>query len=35
MFIASHLIDKTDLAFDDFAGGDTDVRRNRRILGLT
>jgi len=33
-FIARHLIETTDVAFDDFAGGETDVDRNRAILGL-
>jgi len=33
-FIARHIIEATDVAFDDFAGGATDARRNRRILGL-
>lgn len=33
-FIASHLIRKTDKAFDDFAGGETNRARNRAILGL-
>ncbi len=33
-FVASHIIETTDVAFDDFAGGTTDVARNRRILGL-
>lgn len=33
-FIAKHLIDATDVAFDDFAGAESDARRNRRILGL-
>jgi sugar phosphate isomerase/epimerase len=33
-FIASHIIETTDVAFDDFAGAETDVQRNRRILGL-
>jgi len=33
-FIASHIIETTEVAFDDFAGGSTDVARNRRILGL-
>ena len=33
-FIARHLIETTDVAFDDFAGGQTDVAANRRILGL-
>ncbi len=33
-FIADHLIDKTTVAFDDFAGGESDVATNRKILGL-
>ncbi len=33
-FIASHLIDVPLKAFDDFAGAATDVKRNRRVLGL-
>ncbi|MGK2927333.1 MAG: sugar phosphate isomerase/epimerase family protein [Lysobacterales bacterium] len=33
-FVASHLIRRTDKAFDDFAGAGTDAARNRRILGL-
>ena len=33
-FIAGHIIETTDVAFDDFAGSETDVERNRRILGL-
>jgi sugar phosphate isomerase/epimerase len=33
-FITDHMIDKADVAFDDFAGGQTDVYLNRRILGL-
>ena len=33
-FIASHLIDVPTKAFDDFAGAATDVKRNRRVLGL-
>lgn len=33
-FIAAHLITPAGRAFDDFAGGQTDVTRNRRILGL-
>ena len=33
-FIASHLIDVPTKAFDDFAGGSSDPKRNRRILGL-
>jgi sugar phosphate isomerase/epimerase len=33
-FIARHLIESTEVAFDDFAGGGTDVHRNRKILGL-
>jgi sugar phosphate isomerase/epimerase len=33
-FIAEHIIRVTDKAFDDFAGGDADAARNRRLLGL-
>lgn len=33
-FIAEHIIEATEVAFDDFAGGDTDDIRNRRLLGL-
>lgn len=33
-FIARHLIDATDVAFDDFAGGKSDRNANRRMLGL-
>ncbi|GAB3291895.1 sugar phosphate isomerase/epimerase family protein [Parahaliea aestuarii] len=33
-FIREHMIRTTDRAFDDFAGADTDLARNRRILGL-
>jgi sugar phosphate isomerase/epimerase len=33
-FIRRHIIETTDIAFDDFAGGETDHQRNRRILGL-
>jgi hypothetical protein len=34
-FIANHIIEATQVAFDDFAGGETDRERNRQILGLT
>lgn len=34
-FIARHLIDATAIAFDDFAGGRCDEKRNRDILGLS
>jgi sugar phosphate isomerase/epimerase len=34
-FIADHIIEATQMAFDDFAGGKTDRERNRQILGLT
>jgi len=34
-FIARHIIETTDVAFDDFAGGDSDVESNRQILGLS
>ncbi|MGJ5815873.1 sugar phosphate isomerase/epimerase family protein [Paludibaculum fermentans] len=33
-FIEAHLIDVPKKAFDDFAGGASDSKRNRRILGL-
>ena len=33
-FIAKHAIESTEVAFDDFVGGETDPERNRRILGL-
>ncbi len=33
-FIKDHIIRVTEKAFDDFAGGQTDKARNRRILGL-
>ncbi|GAB2902536.1 sugar phosphate isomerase/epimerase family protein [Microbulbifer echini] len=33
-FIRDHLITVAEKAFDDFAGGQTDRARNRRILGL-
>jgi sugar phosphate isomerase/epimerase len=33
-FIAMHIIDTTEVGFDDFAAGVSDKRRNRRILGL-
>lgn len=33
-FIARHLIEATDIAFDDFVGADADSNRNRRLLGL-
>ncbi len=34
-FIARHLIEATEVAFDDFAGGVSDATLNRRILGLS
>ena len=34
-FIARHLIETTEVAFDDFSGGGTDVDRNRQILDLS
>ena len=34
-FIASHIIEATEVVFDDFAGGQTDVELNRKILGLS
>ncbi len=33
-FIADHLINPTEKAFDDFAGGEPDIELNNRILGL-
>jgi hypothetical protein len=33
-FIAGMLIDTPKKAFDDFAGAGSDLRRNRRILGI-
>lgn len=33
-FIASHIIEATEKAFDDFAGGDTDMRQIRSMLGI-
>jgi len=33
-FIARHLIEATKVAFDDFAGGGSDVKKNRKMLGL-
>ncbi len=33
-FITDHMINSTDSVFDDFAGGKTDKKRNRRLLGL-
>jgi sugar phosphate isomerase/epimerase len=34
VFVRNHIIRVTDRAFDDFAGGATDVEGNRKILGL-
>jgi len=33
-FIANHIIQATEVAFDDFAGGESNRELNRRILGL-
>jgi len=33
-FIARHIIETTTVAFDDFAGGQSNAPRNRKILGL-
>jgi sugar phosphate isomerase/epimerase len=33
-FITEHIIETTEVAFDDFAGGQTDVEGNRKMLGL-
>jgi sugar phosphate isomerase/epimerase len=34
-FIRRHIIETSDLAFDDFVGSRGDVERNRRILGIS
>lgn len=34
-FIAEHIIDVTDKAFDDFAGGETDQEQIRKMLGIS
>ena len=34
-FIARHIIETTEVAFDDFAGVQADLARNRKILGLS
>jgi sugar phosphate isomerase/epimerase len=34
-FIAGHIIEAAEVAFDDFAGGQTDDEQNRKILGLS
>ncbi len=34
-FISKHIIETTEVAFDDFAGGHPDLARNREILGLS
>jgi len=34
-FIAEHIIEATEVAFDDFAGAETDTETNRKMLGLT
>jgi sugar phosphate isomerase/epimerase len=34
-FIAGHIIEAAEVAFDDFAGGQTDDKQNRKILGLS
>ena len=33
-FISDHIIETTEVAFDDFAGGEVNLERNRKILGL-
>ena len=33
-FIRKHMIEVTDVAFDDFAGSSSDKKKNRKILGL-
>jgi len=34
-FIQKHIIEVTEKAFDDFAGGEPDEDLNRRIMGLS
>ena len=34
-FIAGHIIEATEVAFDDFAGGKSDEELNKKILGLS
>lgn len=34
-FIKKHIIEATELAFDDFAGSDSDRKKNRNILGIS
>jgi len=34
-FIAGHIIEATEVAFDDFAGSKSDRSANRKILGLS
>jgi sugar phosphate isomerase/epimerase len=34
-FIAAHIINVTEKAFDDFAGAGTDRAANRKLLGLS
>jgi hypothetical protein len=34
-FIANHIIEAAEVAFDDFAGGQTDTEQNKKILGLS
>lgn len=34
-FIADHIIEATEVAFDDFAGGEVDRALNRKMLGLS
>jgi sugar phosphate isomerase/epimerase len=34
-FIDEHIIEATEVAFDDFAGGKPDVKQNKKILGLS
>lgn len=34
-FVREHIIRVTDKAFDDFAGGESDLEANRRMLGIS
>jgi hypothetical protein len=33
-FVARHIIETTERAFDDFASSGIDAKRNRRVLGI-
>ena len=33
-FIKNHIINTTEKAFDDFAGGGSDIKANKKMLGI-